>query len=151
MSKELKGELNIRSELRNGVITIPLTMNGVGIDTIIFNPDSSMTIVLTDGSSYTSPELKGEGVIPGGTTGQVLVKASDDDYDTEWINSKGELIPATTETLGGIVVGQDLLITNDGVLSVDKATAVIEDNTKPITAAAVYTEVGNINALLATI
>ena len=31
------------------------------------------------------------------------------------------------------------------------ANAVEEDNTKPITSAAVYTEVGNINALLATI
>lgn len=31
------------------------------------------------------------------------------------------------------------------------ATSVEQDNTRPITAAAVYTEVGNINALLATI
>lgn len=31
------------------------------------------------------------------------------------------------------------------------ATIVEEDNTKPITSAAVYTEIGNINALLATI
>ena len=31
------------------------------------------------------------------------------------------------------------------------ANAVEQDNTRPITAAAVYTEVGNINALLATI
>jgi len=31
------------------------------------------------------------------------------------------------------------------------ATAVEEDNTRPITSAAVYTEIGNINALLATI
>lgn len=31
------------------------------------------------------------------------------------------------------------------------ANAVEEDNTRPITSAAVYTEVGNINALLATI
>ncbi len=31
------------------------------------------------------------------------------------------------------------------------ANAVEKDNTRPITAAAVYTEVGNINALLATI
>lgn len=31
------------------------------------------------------------------------------------------------------------------------ANAVEEDNTKPITSAAVYTEIGNINALLATI
>lgn len=63
----------------------------------------------------------------------------------------GNIAPATTSTLGGIIVGSDLLITEEGVLSVDKATSVAEDNTKPITAAAVYTEVGNINALLATI
>lgn len=30
--------------------------------------------------------LIGEGLAPGGTTGQALVKASDDDYDTEWID-----------------------------------------------------------------
>lgn len=62
-----------------------------------------------------------------------------------------ELRPATTSTLGGIIVGDDLLITPEGRLSVDKANEVDGDNTKPITAAAVYTEIGNINALLATI
>lgn len=61
------------------------------------------------------------------------------------------LRPATTTTLGGIIVGNDLQITEEGVLSVDKATSVEEDNTRPITAAAVYTEVGNINVLLETI
>lgn len=34
---------------------------------------------------------------------------------------------------------------------VTPATVVEENNTKPITSAAVYTEIGNINALLATI
>ena len=62
-----------------------------------------------------------------------------------------ELRPATTTRLGGIIVGEDLQITQEGVLSVTKATSVEEDNTHPITAAAVYMEVGNINALLATI
>lgn len=62
-----------------------------------------------------------------------------------------DLHPATTTELGGIIVGDDLSITEEGVLSVIKATEVDEDNTHPITAAAVYTEVGNINALLATI
>lgn len=61
------------------------------------------------------------------------------------------LRPATRDRLGGIIVGEDLDITVEGVLSVLKANAVEEDNTRPITAAAVYTEVGNINALLALI
>lgn len=61
------------------------------------------------------------------------------------------LQPATNHSLGGIIVGDDLLITPEGVLSVHKANEVEADNTLPITAAAVYAEVGNINALLATI
>ena len=61
------------------------------------------------------------------------------------------LSPATSDTLGGIIVGDDLSITEEGRLSVLKASAVEEDNTRPITAAAVYTEIGNINALLGTI
>ena len=61
------------------------------------------------------------------------------------------LRPATTTSLGGIIVGEDLEITQQGVLSVTKANAVEQDNTHPITAAAVYTEVGNIDALLQTI
>lgn len=40
---------------------------------------------------------------------------------------------------------------NDNVLSVDTADEVEEDNTKPITSAAVHTTVGNIEILLATI
>ena len=58
---------------------------------------------------------------------------------------------ATTSTLGGVIIGTDLLVTAEGRVSVDKATTVEGDNTRPITAAAVYTEIGNINALLATI
>ncbi len=41
--------------------------------------------------------------------------------------------------------------TNDGVSWVTPASNAEQDNTRPITAAAVYTEIGNINALLATI
>ena len=148
---QLRGELNTLLQLEGGVVTIPPMVAGVGIDRIIFNPDYSITIVLTDGSSYTSPPLTGPGVAPGGTQGQVLAKASDTDFDTEWVDQAGNIPIATTETLGGIIVGSDLSITENGVLSVDKANVVQEDNTKPITAAAVYTEVGNINALLATI
>ena len=61
------------------------------------------------------------------------------------------LRPATRVTLGGVIVGEDLAVTQSGVLSVVKANAVEQDNTHPITAAAVYTEIGNIDALLQTI
>lgn len=61
------------------------------------------------------------------------------------------LRPATRSRLGGIIVGEDLNVTEEGVLSVDKTDNFSEDNTKPITAGAVYTVVGNINALLQTI
>ena len=37
----------------------------------------------------------------------------------------------------------------DGVLSVDCAAAVEQDNTLPVTSAAVYVELGNVEALLA--
>ena len=59
--------------------------------------------------------------------------------------------PATTETPGIIKVGENLKITEDGVLSVDTATQVEQDNTKPITSAAVHTEIGNIEVLLAAL
>ena len=62
-----------------------------------------------------------------------------------------DLYPATKYSLGGIIVGDDLAVTSTGLLSVVKANRVEQDNTHPITAAAVYTEVGNINTLLQTI
>lgn len=67
-------------------------------------------------------------------------------------NNKGELTFNNSPVGGasGYAVGNGLVV-RDGMLSVDAATSVERDNTKPITSAAVYTEVGNINALLATI
>lgn len=53
---------------------------------------------------------------------------------------------------GGYNIGPGLkLDAETNTLSVDTAEIVEKDNTKPVTSAAVYTEVGNINALLATI
>lgn len=59
--------------------------------------------------------------------------------------------PATTERLGVVQIGENLKITAEGVLSVDTATEVEQDNTKPITSAAVHTEIGNIEVLLAAL
>lgn len=59
------------------------------------------------------------GALPtGGVYGDILMKRSGADYDSEWIQP---------------------------------ATSAQEDNTRPITAGAVYTEIGNINALLSII
>lgn len=57
------------------------------------------------------------------------------------------LPPATETVLGGIKVGDNLTITSDGRLSVVTAS-MVEDNTLPVTAAAVHTELGNVEALL---
>ena len=45
----------------------------------------------------------------------------------------------------------ETLTLNDGILSVNTATDIEEDNTLPITSSAVYTTVGNIDILLKTI
>lgn len=96
--------------------------------------------------------------------GQVLVVKSvgEDGRPTGW----GFAVPGVTDEAVGKAV-QDYLEKNppggvdfetdetltlkDGVLAVNTAKAMEQDNTLPITSAAVYTEVGNINALLATI
>ena len=107
-------------------------MDGVGIAGIektatIDNVDV-YTITMTDGSSYTFTVTNGSG---GGGSAD---------------------IPIASDTVAGIIrVGENLKISADGVLSVDTATAVEEDNTRPVTSAAVQTTVGNIEILLKTI
>ena len=53
---------------------------------------------------------------------------------------------------GGIPdrIGAGLKV-EESVLMVDTANVVEEDNTKPVTSAAVYVEIGNIEALLASL
>lgn len=58
---------------------------------------------------------------------------------------------ATTEKAGIVKVGDNLSVTEDGVLSVDTTDDAEQDNTRPITSAGVNLVVGNINALLAII
>lgn len=81
------------------------------------------------------------------------------DLDDLKTYNKGNLVDAINEarnsgggTGGGYTIGDGLkLDAATNTLSVDTADKVEQDNTKPVTSAAVYTEVGNINALLATI
>ena len=58
---------------------------------------------------------------------------------------------ASTDTLGKIMVGENLKIDENGVLSVDTASSVEQDNTKPVTSGAVHAEIGNIEVLLAAL
>lgn len=81
------------------------------------------------------------------------------DLDDLKTYNKGNLVAAINDARGsggsgggGYTIGDGLkLDAATNTLSVDTAAAVEKDNTKPVTSAAVYTEVGNINALLATI
>ena len=57
---------------------------------------------------------------------------------------------AEIDSTGGVRIGHGLKL-EDGAIAVDCAEAVEQDNTLPITSAAVYVEVGNIEALLATV
>lgn len=65
--------------------------------------------------------------------------------------SLGEAVVVEVSTPGVVQIGSGLKITEDGVLSVDTADAVEQDNTKPVTSAAVHVEIGNIGALLAAL
>lgn len=78
-----------------------------------------------------------------------------DDLTTE---NKSTIVAAINEVArsggGGTKyqIGSGLILdAKTNTLSVDTADAVERDNTKPITSAGVYLEIGNINALLATI
>lgn len=55
------------------------------------------------------------------------------------------------EKTTGFTTDDTLTLSEEGVLSVNRAFAVEADNTLPITSAAVHTEIGNIDVLLQTI
>lgn len=92
---------------------------GRGVKGVYINVDNELIFVMTDGSEINVGEISACVTLP----------------------------VASADTIGGIRVGESLRIT-DGVLSVDTATVVQQDNTKPVTSGAVHTEIGNIEALL---
>lgn len=61
-------------------------------------------------------------------------------------------MPKQAAATGGYKIGTGLVVDEEtNTLSVDTAKAVEEDNTKPVTSAAVYTQLGNVEALLHSI
>lgn len=70
------------------------------------------------------------------------------------VNGKTGEVTLNAEDVGAISklsIGSGLKFNTDGKLAVDTADTAEQDNTRPITSAAVYTEIGNIDAILKTI
>ena len=72
----------------------------------------------------------GPGVAPGGTTGQILAKASDEDYDTEWIDQPeldaGHVEYDPAETYDDGSVGKELSEINSALSSLQSVTEIID-------------------------
>lgn len=94
----------------------------------------------------------------------VDVEVSQEEYEVDLGSDSSEDVELDTNIVvntivpGGLPPGGnvgDIIIKRSGANYdaewVPPATSAEQDNTRPITAGAVYTEIGNINALLATI
>ena len=72
----------------------------------------------------------GPGGVPGGTTGQLLAKASDDDFDTEWIDAPdmdaGGVTYDPTEAYDDGTVGKELGTINSALSSLQSVTEIID-------------------------
>jgi hypothetical protein len=73
----------------------------------------------TDANTYTDGEISsliasGETTTPGGAEGQVLAKASDDDFDTEWVTPTG-LLGDLADVQTYEVLDKDTLVYDDGL------------------------------------
>lgn len=55
----------------------------------------------------------GSGIPPGGKTGQVLTKGSDDDYDTYWADVEGSVTPPDHEFEPSYLYGYDIVLANE--------------------------------------
>ena len=83
---------------------------------------------------------------------QQLDAAVPADADPGQVLTRTEDGNAWLDPAGGYIIGDGLLLDPDtNTLRVDTVDAVEQDNTRPVTSAAVYVTVGNIDALLATI
>ena len=68
---------------------------------VISTPEQRPIVVAPITAEGGTQGATGEGVEPGGTTGQSLVKASDTDYDTTWADRLASVSEDTTPALGG--------------------------------------------------
>lgn len=85
--------------------------NGKGIASIEKKSTEGLvdtyTITYTDGTTFDFEVTNGVGVPEGGTTGQVLAKKSNSDYDTEWVNGGGGDVSSVNGKTGAVVLDAD--------------------------------------------
>ena len=121
----------------------PLTINGVEYDgseakTVNIHPSGGGESASLD-TTLTQHGMAADA----GAVGNALAQET---------SAREESVASLKTYVDGVRFKPDETLTlKDGVLSVNTADKVEEDNTLPVTSAAVYAEVGNINALLATI
>lgn len=112
------------------------------------------TIEASLGTVQKGTELGGDAADPTASPYQGVIAAMGDLQDLK-TNDKSSLVAAINEARatggGGGFETDDTLSFKNGVLSVNTANTAEEDNTLPITSAAVASSIGNIEILLKTI
>ena len=114
----------------------------------IYDAGPEITVDLSSETLEVAVEVAGEG--PPGKSPYIGPEGTWMQWqDSKWVDTG---VAAGGGTGGGYKIGNGLkLDTATNTLSVNTAKAVEQDNTLPITAAAVYTTVGNIEVLLGMI
>ena len=119
-SKTILGTLPKELSLANGFYSdCAITKNQILITPKLDNPNL-INIVFKKSNNF--PRLEDGWELPNGDNSQKLAT-------TKWVNSNKYTLPiATSNTLGGIIVGNGLSITNTGVLSVGGTLNTISSN-----------------------
>ena len=132
LSKSFAGEVN-----EDGTVTVPLTSWILQLEGIV---ECDVSAIDEDGRRLTTSTFIVE----------VEDAVCDDDNISE--DENYDILVKLIEDVKGLQFETDeTLILKDGVLSVNTTDTVAEDNTLPITSAAVAVTVGNIEVLLETI
>ena len=110
----------------------------VGRIGLFIDPDNQGRLIDEFGNIYALAGLKGdpgEGLAPGGNTGQVLAKVSNTDFDTQWVDqSGGSGTPTEIKTALETLTGNDRLSGDaiQGIITdITAGTNVTIDKTNP--------------------
>ena len=127
-------------------------VDGLTWDLYIEKSSAEDTITLQDWWTSKTMETRASVTFPGTWSETVPTPHWEATRVQQGNDGEGVGVPIMSESVAGIAkVGDNLRIDAAGRLSVDTTDTVMEDNTKPITSAAVHVVLGNIEAILDTI